>query len=232
MKARWSAQPFDPATARLSGAPSRLRPTFDFSSRRVWRTFRHRRSRNHRLPVARQPVARRVGGPRRPRVGVGRDGRRVHDGSHFAATTIRARQSHVSPTGAYDIWSLDFQRGSETRITLDDRITKVAGVLAPDEQTMSYGLARGGPPNLMRMDLRSGRSEPLLPRNPHLQQARGVSADSRLLAYAQRTIGGFHNLWTMPLDGSVPPLSPAAITSQRRGPPLCPRRAALHVHFK
>ena len=111
----------------------------------------------------------------------------------------------LQATGTYDVWSLEFDRGSETRLTLDDQITEVAGVLSPDEQEMVYGVARGGPPNLSRLDLRTGRTTLLLPPATYLREAEDISRDGRLLGYAERNAGGFHNLWMLPLDGSGPP---------------------------
>ena len=200
------AQPFDPATAQLSGAPSAIARGVRFFISTGLADFSASRAGTivYQSHINRSRVA-----------WVDRAGREMGSlgtaGEYFTVRiSPHQRSALVSrafrATGAFDIWSLDFQRGSETRITLDDRITEFAGVLAPDEQTMYYGLARGGPPNLMRMDLRSGRSEPLLPPNAHLQQAEDVSRDSRLLGYSQRTEGGFHNLWTMPLDGSGTPV--------------------------
>ena len=108
----------------------------------------------------------------------------------------------LKATGTYDVWSLEFERGSETRLTLDDRVTEVAGVLLPDEQAMIFGLARGTPPNLARMDFRSGQTALLGAATAHLQEAEDITRDGRLLGYAERTEGGFHNLWTVPLDGT------------------------------
>lgn len=118
-----------------------------------------------------------------------------------SALVSRALKSN----GTYDVWSLEFERGSETRLTLDDHITEVAGIYSPDEQEVFFGLARGGPPNLTRLDLRTARTAPLLPATAHLREAQDVSRDGRLLAYAERNEGGYHNLWLLPLDGSAPP---------------------------
>jgi Tol biopolymer transport system component len=111
----------------------------------------------------------------------------------------------LKATGTYDIWSLDFDRGSETRLTLDDQITEVAGVFTPDEQDMFFGIARGGPPNLARLDLRTGRTTMVGPQTTHLQEAEDITRDGRLMGFAERTEGGFHNLWMLPLDGTAPP---------------------------
>jgi serine/threonine protein kinase len=108
----------------------------------------------------------------------------------------------LKSTGTYDVWSLEFDRGSETRLTLDDQITEVAGVLLPDEQAMIFGLARGTPPNLARMDFRSGQTALLSAATNHLQEAEDITRDGRLLGYDERTEGGFQNIWTVSLDGT------------------------------
>jgi len=108
-------------------------------------------------------------------------------------------------TGAYDIWSFDFARGTETRLTQDDAVTEYAAIASPDNDLLFFGAARGGPPRLVRRDLRTGREEFLLPADLHLQQAEDISPDGRLLAYALRTNGGFHNLWTIPVRGTAAP---------------------------
>ena len=70
---------------------------------------------------------------------------------------------------------------------------------------MFYSVARGGPPQLMRRDMRTGRDDGLLPAGGRFQQVNDVSRDGRLLAYDERTDGGHSNLWTLPLQGSATP---------------------------
>ena len=71
------------------------------------------------------------------------------------------------------MWSLDFERGYETRLTLDDRITEFAGVFSADEHTCSLVWLEEAPPNLIGWTC-DGSNEPLLPANTHLQQAEDV----------------------------------------------------------
>jgi eukaryotic-like serine/threonine-protein kinase len=108
-------------------------------------------------------------------------------------------------TGTFDIWSLDLDRGTETRLTLDDTFTEIEGVLTPSGDAMIYAAARGQAPRLMRRDMRTGRDGPLLPQGMRMQGVPDVSPDGRLLAYEERTATGAFNLWTLPLTGAPTP---------------------------
>jgi eukaryotic-like serine/threonine-protein kinase len=108
-------------------------------------------------------------------------------------------------TGTFDIWSLDLDRGTETRLTLDDAFTEIEGVMTPAGDTMIYAAARGRALALMRRDMRSGHDEPLLPQGRRMQGADDVSADGRLLAFEERTAAGNFNLWVLPLAGAAAP---------------------------
>ena len=124
-------------------------------------------------------------------------------------------------TGTYDIWSFDLERGTETRVTLDDAFTEIEGIIVPGGDAMVFAATRGRPPRLMRRDLRTGHDEPLLPQG-RMQGPDDVSPDGRRLAYQERTDRGTFNLWTMPLDRSgdaVPdPPSPFSETRLRFAP--------------
>ena len=68
-----------------------------------------------------------------------------------------------------------------------------------------FTAARGGPPRLMRRDLRTGKDEPLIPQGILMQGADDISPDGRRLAYEERTDRGGYNLWTLPLTGPATP---------------------------
>jgi eukaryotic-like serine/threonine-protein kinase len=108
-------------------------------------------------------------------------------------------------TGTYDIWSFDFERGTETRVTLDDTFTEIEGILVPAGDAMIFAAARGRAPRLMRRDLRTGRDEPLGDQGLGMQGADDVSPDGQRLAYEERTESGGFNLWTLPLSGAAAP---------------------------
>jgi serine/threonine protein kinase len=125
---------------------------------------------------------------------------RIGPGGHpaLASRTLPA-------TGTYDIWSIDLDRGTETRETFDDTFTEIEGIVVPGGDAMIFAAARGRAPRLMRRDLRTGAEEPLVPQGAWMQGADDVSPDGRRLAYEERTDKGGFNLWTVPLAGPRTP---------------------------
>jgi Tol biopolymer transport system component len=107
-------------------------------------------------------------------------------------------------TGTYDVWSLDLERGSEMRLTLDDVRTEFGAVTPPDAQTIIFAAPQDGPPQLVRKDLGTGREQILVP-SGQFQEAEDVSPDGRVLAYTERREGGVSNLWTLLLSGRPTP---------------------------
>ena len=135
-------------------------------------------------------------------------------------------------TGALDVWSFDFARGTETRLTQDDAVTEYAAVASPDNELLFFGVARGGPPRLVRRDLRTGREEFLLPADTHLQESA-----RHLAGWATIGLCRAHD-WRVPqpLDDSSPrdgdAISTASIASQRGEHALCAGRAALQLRLQ
>ena len=108
-------------------------------------------------------------------------------------------------TGTYDIWSLDLERGTETRLTFDDRATEIDPVLLRSGRTMIFSATTaGGPPQLFRKNLDTGEDEVVLPPAPQFRDAYDVTPDDRMLAYGERADSG-DRLWIVPLDAQRPP---------------------------
>jgi Tol biopolymer transport system component len=108
-------------------------------------------------------------------------------------------------TGTYDIWSLDLERGSETRLTFDDRATEIDPVWLRSGHTMMFSATTaGGPPQLFRKNLDTGEDEAVLPPAPQFRDAYDVTPDDRMLAYGERADSG-DRLWIVPLDAQRPP---------------------------
>jgi Tol biopolymer transport system component len=107
-------------------------------------------------------------------------------------------------TGTYDIWSLDLQRGTETRITPNDRTTEIAPLLMTGERSLIYSGTLGGPPQLMRKNLETGEEVELLPRGPRFREAYDLTPDGTSLVYGERSETGEH-LWIWRLAGTTPP---------------------------
>jgi Tol biopolymer transport system component len=103
--------------------------------------------------------------------------------------------------GSYDVWTLDLQRGTETPITSGPD-TESLPVWLPGG-SVAYSVVRGGPPQLVRQQLATGKEEDLLP-GGRFQQAQDVSPDGKTLLYSERGVSGVFDLWTLPLSGGKP----------------------------
>jgi Tol biopolymer transport system component len=101
--------------------------------------------------------------------------------------------------GNYNLWTLDRERGVETRLTSTPE-TSCCPVWLPDGKSFLYSAVQGSNPRLYRRELATGREEPLLPSGGGFQMARDVSRDGNLLLWIERTRGGFQ-LRTLPLTG-------------------------------
>ncbi len=137
------------------------------------------------------------------------DGRRVFFG--------RSRPGIGTP----DIWSVDLERGVETRIT-SEAGSEMGPLGLRDGRSMVYSAATGGPPQLYLRDLATSKEEPLFPRAGSFQQAQDLSPDGRTLAYVERTERGTFEAWTAPLSSPGKPVpllqSPFRIAQVRFSP--------------
>jgi len=105
--------------------------------------------------------------------------------------------------GTYDLWSIDLERGVETRLTTGPE-AEFRGVWLPDGRQIVYSALGSRAPNLVRRDLATGAEEPLLP-SEAFQSATDVSPDGRLLAFLERRAGGRFHALTLPLTGERRP---------------------------
>ena len=107
-------------------------------------------------------------------------------------------------TGTYDIWSLDLDRGTETRVTQNDRGTEIAPLLMPDRRTLIYsGTLLGSAPQILRRNLDTGADVELLQRG-RFREAFDVTPNGTSLIYGERSDAG-GQLWMWPLAGTSPP---------------------------
>jgi Tol biopolymer transport system component len=104
----------------------------------------------------------------------------------------------------YDVWSMDVERGVETRITTNSFTSEFGPLWLPDEKSIIYSATLETQPNLFRRDLATGKEEALAPAFA-FQVASDVTRDGRTLVYSERTQRGNWNLVTLPLDGSGKP---------------------------
>jgi Tol biopolymer transport system component len=198
-------QPFDLASGRLHGEPFPIAESVRFFISTALADF----SASPSGPVVYQAHRSRAriawvdrGGRELSKLGPSADYSTIRISDHGRSALL----SRALPaTGAFDVWSFDVARGTETRLTQDDAVTEFGAIASPDNQLMFFGVARGGPPRLVRRDLRTGRDELMTPAGSHLQEAEDITPDGRLLVYAERTMGGFFNLWTLPVRGTSAP---------------------------
>jgi len=83
--------------------------------------------------------------------------------------------------GTYDQWSMDLERGTETRLTAQWN-SEFSGHSLPDGKTILLSVVSGGLPRLHRLDLETGKLDPVLPA-AGFQWADDLSPDGRILVY-------------------------------------------------
>ena len=99
---------------------------------------------------------------------------------------------------ATDIWVLDLDRGSRTRLTFEGN--NGAAVWAPDAQHLYFSSDRGGPHAIYRAAA-DGSGEPeRLTRAEHPQFPTSVSPDGRLLLYSELHPETSFDSWLLSLD--------------------------------
>lgn len=104
--------------------------------------------------------------------------------------------------GAGDVWQIDLERRSETRLTFGPG-SKGAGPFAPDGRTLFFSAIAGAPPAILRKDLTTGVETAVLPATSTFQEPEDVSPDGRTLLYTKRAAGG-NDIWMVALDGAQP----------------------------
>lgn len=107
------------------------------------------------------------------------------------------------PGTGTEVWSFDLERTVETRVTTGPD-AHVRPLWLPGGKSVAYSIGRGGPPQLFRRDLATGKEEELLP-GGGFQEAEDVSPDGRTLIYSERTGRGPFDFWMIPLSGQGKP---------------------------
>jgi hypothetical protein len=104
-------------------------------------------------------------------------------------------------TGTYDVWILDFERGTETAVTSDPAHSEFGPLWLPDGKSLFYSAARKtSAPQLFARELASDRETQVIP-SEAFQQALDVTRDGRTLAFAERRAGAGFELFTLALAG-------------------------------
>ena len=107
----------------------------------------------------------------------------------------------------YDVWSMDVERGVETRITTNSFTSEFEPLWLPDGKSVVYSATFETQPNLFTRDLATGKEEAVAPAFA-FQRANDVTRDGRTLVYTERSVRGNWNLMTIPLGR---PGKPAAL---------------------
>ena len=142
-------QSFNASTGQVAGEPFAIAESVRFFLYDIGRRFFRVAERVGGLSVSRRSIAPGMARPFRARES-GRSARRAVISTCASSPDGRAAlASRTLPaTGTFDIWSFDLDRGTETRVTLDDAFTEIEGILVPGGDAMIFVAARGTAPRL------------------------------------------------------------------------------------
>jgi eukaryotic-like serine/threonine-protein kinase len=198
------AQPFDAVRGRLSGVPFALAPGIPYFLSTFWAEFAASPSGTvvygSRPAVSRLAWFDRSG---RELAGVGEPGAYLDVRLSPDERTLLFDRALPS-LGTYDVWSLDLERGIETRLT-SMPLTEAFPLMLPDEQTLIYSVAEGGAPALVRRDPSTGALTRLVS-SGGFEMGEDVSSDGRWLAFRIRQAGEGFVLWLLDLTADRPPV--------------------------
>jgi serine/threonine protein kinase len=105
--------------------------------------------------------------------------------------------------GTKDLFTWDFARGVETRLTSDPG-SENDGLWLPDGRNVVFMADRGGPPHLFRKNLLTGAEDALSPPG-RIQQPTDVSPDGKMVVYTERTAGGSYDVLALSLPAPGTP---------------------------
>ncbi len=197
------AQTFDVRTGRMTGSAAALAESIRYFMSTGGAGFAVSRN-GTLLYVVQEDVSRLERFDR-----AGRTGGRVSTPGSYLSLSLspdgrRALYDRARPgIWTYDIWSFDYERGVESRVTSDIG-SEFAPLWLPDGRGFIYSAVAGSNPRLYRMDLATGKSEEVVP-GAGFQEASDVSADGRFLAYSERQGRNF-TLRTVALSGPRTPV--------------------------
>jgi len=108
-------------------------------------------------------------------------------------------------TGTSDVWVYELERNVPTRLTLGPSEDKDP-VWSPDGRHIAFRSDRHGPPNLYEVDVGPPGGEKPLLQLPGAQRAEDWSSDGRFLAYTESSRKTAEDIWLLPLEGLRKPV--------------------------
>ena len=213
------AQPFDPAARKLTGEPVLLADRFYYFRSTGLADFAN--SHTGTLAFRMPPSPSRLVWLDRQGTELGRLGdEAVYGEPRISADGRRVAVDISDPAqGTGDLWVFDRALGTSVRVThspADERLP----TWSPDGATLFFSSDAGGPPDLYRRVLDSGREERLL-RTPGIDTPTDVSPNGRELLFHSQLRTNL-DLWRLRLDSAAPAevvqQSPAGESSGRFSP--------------
>jgi len=131
----------------------------------------------------------------------------------FRNIAIDAAAQHIAfnrVDGAEDVWILDAQRGTTSRLTLDPA-TDSDPVFSPDGKTVAFYSLRN-PPGIYRKAASGTGSDELIAATGRQTWPRDWSTDGRFLLY-----NSLREVWVLPLEGDRKPFPYLAIQASEAG---------------
>ena len=107
-------------------------------------------------------------------------------------------------TDLSDIWQVDLERGTWSRLTFGPKASGTAAV-SPDGEWLYFSSNRVGRMNLYRKRLGGTGADELLLETPNEKYSDGVSPDGKWLVYETTNQGGRFEIWRVPLEGTHTP---------------------------
>jgi Tol biopolymer transport system component len=119
----------------------------------------------------------------------------------------RAAVSRRGPQGGYDIWIVDFLRGTNSRFTFGSGTVAINPVWSPDGSRIVFGSNRDGVYNLYQKLASGAKDEEILLKSGQGKYPTSWSHDGRFLLYTTTSDSKRKNdLWVLPLEGDRKPI--------------------------
>ena len=211
------AQPFDPTAGKLSGSPVPLISNVRYDSG-VWRSI-FAVSQNGLMVCQTGSAA--AAGTRL--VWFDRSGKQIGDAGprenglfDVTLSPDSRRVAFVAGNPATDIWVLDLERKTKTRITFEETVQYPAW--SPDSKTLAFAVNPGQGGGLVEIRSRAADgsgTEKTLVSTPRSYHYPGWSPEGKYLTYILGMGEKMLSLWAVPVAGDAQPIAVVQPPSQR-----------------